>query len=84
MWVLDSSKTFSVHSFYHSINDGGVRVPHLEAIWKIRIPGRVRIFSWLLSQNKLLTRDNFAKRRVVRDDTCLFFCVVGIYFTFVL
>jgi hypothetical protein len=32
----------------------------------------VHFFLWLLSQNRLLTRDNLQKRRVVDDPTCLF------------
>ena len=35
-------------------------------------PPRVHFFLWLLSQNRLLTRDNLQKRRDVRDPTCLF------------
>jgi len=32
----------------------------------------VQIFLWLLSKNRLLTRDNLAKRREVNDPSCLF------------
>jgi predicted GNAT superfamily acetyltransferase len=35
------------------------------------IPPRVHFFLWLLSKNKLLTRDNLEKRRR-EDKTCLF------------
>jgi hypothetical protein len=35
-------------------------------------PPRVHFFLWLLSKNKLLTRDNLGKRRRVDDKTCLF------------
>jgi hypothetical protein len=30
------------------------------------------VFLWLLANNKVLTRDNLAKRRAVNDKTCLF------------
>ena len=43
----------------------------VNAIWKLNIPPRVQLFLWLLSKNKLLTRDNLAKRRPVEDNTCL-------------
>ena len=33
---------------------------------------RVHIFLWLLSNNKILTRMNLAKRQHVEDKTCLF------------
>ena len=36
------------------------------------IPPRVQFFLWLLSKNRLVTRDNLAKRREIRDATFLF------------
>jgi hypothetical protein len=42
-------------------------------MWKIHAPPpRIHIFMWLLANNKILTRDNLAKRRKVEDGTCLF------------
>lgn len=41
-------------------------------VWKICIPTRVRIFLWLVGNNRLLTRDNLAKRRLVNDMSSLF------------
>jgi hypothetical protein len=40
-------------------------------MWKIKVPPRIHIFLWLLANNKVLTRDNLAKRRNVDDKTCL-------------
>lgn len=42
------------------------------SIWEIKIPPRLHYFLWLLSKNKLFTRDNLGKRRKVEDSTCLF------------
>jgi hypothetical protein len=42
------------------------------AVWKNHIPSRVHIFLWLLANNKVLTRDNLAKRKSVDDKTCMF------------
>lgn len=51
----------------------GAMVPtFVHAVWKLFIPPRVQFFLSLLSNNRLLTRDNLAKRRVVNDSTCLF------------
>jgi hypothetical protein len=72
VWSLVASGEYSVNSFYKMINDGGVRIPHLTSIWNIQIPGRVHVFLWLFAQNRLLTRDNLAKRRTVHDVSCLF------------
>jgi hypothetical protein len=41
-------------------------------VWKIMVPHIVHFFLWLLSKNKLLTRDNLDKRRKLEDRTCLF------------
>jgi hypothetical protein len=41
-------------------------------MWKIRVPPRIHIFLWLLTNNKTLTRDNLTKRINVDDKSCLF------------
>jgi hypothetical protein len=48
-------------------------------MWRILIPPRVHIFLWLLANNKILTRDNLAKRRREEDDTCMFYSEKGVY-----
>ena len=45
---------------------------HVSALWHIKIPPRVHFFLWQLINNKVLTRDNLAKRRKVEDPSCLF------------
>uniref|UniRef100_A0A0A9DU72 Reverse transcriptase zinc-binding domain-containing protein n=1 Tax=Arundo donax TaxID=35708 RepID=A0A0A9DU72_ARUDO len=45
---------------------------HTPAIWSSKIPSRVHIFLWLLTKNKILTRDNLSKCRNVEDSSCLF------------
>lgn len=71
IWSFTSHGKYSVQSLYAVINSRGVFPVYIHAIWKIVIPPRVQFFLWLLSQNKLLTRDNLAKRRDVSDLTCL-------------
>ena len=44
----------------------------MQAVWKLKIPPRVQFFLWLLSSNRVLTRDNVAKRKEVADPSCLF------------
>jgi hypothetical protein len=57
----------------HVINFRGVTPVYLPAIWKLSIPPRIHFFLWLVSKNKLLTRDNLGKRRKVDDPSCLFY-----------
>jgi len=72
IWSFCSTGKFSVQSLYAVINHHGVKHVFAHAVWKLKIPPRVQIFLWLLSKNKLLTRDNLAKRRNVDDKTCIF------------
>jgi hypothetical protein len=36
------------------------------------VPSQLHIFPWLLAKNKVLTRDNLAKRKKLDDMSCLF------------
>jgi hypothetical protein len=44
----------------------------IPSVWKLNIPPMVQVFLWLVSNNKILTRDNLAKRQPVQDKRCLF------------
>lgn len=72
MWSYSSSGKYSVQSLYAVINHRGVVPVFIQAVWKLFIAPRVQFFLWLLSNNKLLTRDNLVKRRTVNDPSCLF------------
>lgn len=64
---------YSVQSLYKIINFRGIQPDLISSIWEIKVPPRVQYFIWLLSKNKLLTRDNLGKRRKVEDVSCLFY-----------
>jgi hypothetical protein len=51
---------------------GGVKQIFTSVVRKIQVPPRIHIFLWLLSNNKILTRDNLGKRKKIDDLTCLF------------
>jgi hypothetical protein len=72
VWQFSSKGTYSVQSLYKIINCRGIKPVLVPFVWYIKIPPRVQYFLWLLSKNKLLTRDNLSKRRKVEDPTCLF------------
>ena len=72
LWHYTSSGKYSVQSLYAVINHRGVTPMFVGSIWKLTIPPRVQFFLWLLSNNRVLTRDNLGKRREVSDPTCLF------------
>jgi hypothetical protein len=45
---------------------------HSPVVWDLKVPPSVQFFLWLVSRNKILTRDNLAKRRELDDLSCLF------------
>jgi hypothetical protein len=71
-WQYTSSGKYSVQSLYAIVNNRGVQQVFTPAVWKIPVPSRLHVFLWLLANNKVLTRNNLAKRREVDDKTCLF------------
>jgi hypothetical protein len=72
VWQFSSNGRFNVQSFYKVVNFRGIQPVFISSLWDIKIPPRVQYFLWLLSKNKLLTRDNLSKRRKVEDPTCSF------------
>ena len=58
LWSYTSHGTYTVQSLYARINCRGVFLVYTHAIWKLVIPPRVQFFLWLLSHNRILTRDN--------------------------
>lgn len=52
----------STQTLYKLVNNRGVMPVYLHSVWKIKVPPRVHIFLWLLSKNKILTRDNLQKK----------------------
>lgn len=72
-WAFDGSSKFSVQSMYKIITFRGILPVHTPAVWQLSVPPRIHIFLWLLSNNKILTRINLAKRRHVGDLRCLFY-----------
>jgi len=57
IWQFTSNGVYSSQSMYKVINFRGVLPMHIPAVWSLKIPLRVQFFLWLLSKNKLLTRD---------------------------
>jgi hypothetical protein len=72
IWQFNSSGRYSVQSLYAVVSDRRVRQVFTPVVWKLHVPSRLHIFLWLIANNKILTRDNLTKRRVVDDATCLF------------
>lgn len=41
------------------------------ALWKLRIPNKIKVFGWRACHEILSTRMNLARQRVVGDNVCL-------------
>jgi hypothetical protein len=61
IWLLSSSKLFSVKYFYVAMQNYGA-VP-FNFMWKMEIPVRVKTFMWLILKKSILTRDYFVEKR---------------------
>jgi hypothetical protein len=72
IWSFSSNGIYLVQTLYAVVSFNGVKPVHCPAVWGLKIPPRVLVFLWLLSNNKLVTRDNLGKRREVEGKTCLF------------
>ena len=69
---FNSNGVYSSQSLYKIVNFRGIVPVHVPAVWHLKIPPRIHFFLWLLSKNKLLTRDNLSLRRKVDDQSFLF------------
>jgi hypothetical protein len=74
IWQFSTKGTYSSQSLYKIINFRGIHLVHVPALWSIKVPPRVMFFLWLLANNRILTRDNLAKRKKMEDKSCLFCC----------
>jgi hypothetical protein len=72
IWCFNSNGKYFVQSLYAVISNRGVVPVFVSSVWKLKVPLRIQIFLWLVTKNKILTRDNLAKRRELTDKTCLF------------
>jgi hypothetical protein len=70
IWKYESKGVYSSKSLYAIINFRGVQPVFLPAVWDLKIPPRVQIFLWLLSQNKIMTRDNLRHRCIQKTLQC--------------
>jgi hypothetical protein len=62
IWQFENKGENSTLSFYSIINYGGVTPIFIPATWHLHVPPRLHIFLWLLTHNKLMTRDNLGKK----------------------
>ena len=71
-WSVSSNKLYSVKSCYAILNDGGLRSQHAMDIWKCKVPLKTKVFTWLVVHDKILSRENLAKKGWLGSIGCVF------------
>ncbi|KAL0006983.1 hypothetical protein SO802_008485 [Lithocarpus litseifolius] len=75
MWILDSKGLFSVRSAYKELlpstsSQASAEVNWLK-LWKIRGPGRIKMFLWRVAANLLPTKENLMSRLDIPEPWCV-------------
>jgi hypothetical protein len=60
-WILDK-KGFSVKSLYVKFKRNTIKKSYW-FIWKAKIPQRIKVFLWLILENKILSKENLKKKK---------------------
>jgi hypothetical protein len=63
IWSYGSNGKYWVQSLYAVINFRGVRPVFVHVVWNLMVPPGIHMFLWLMSNDKLLNRDNLSKRK---------------------
>ena len=71
-WRWNTSGSFTVRSIYQILNFRGVNDNKFAVVWELPIPPKIRIFVWLLLNNRILTKKNLSKRGRPGNLTCHF------------
>lgn len=76
-WTWAANGKFSCASAYRALHDRGLRCPHQNALWKLNIPAKVRIFLWLLLQDSVMTLEVLERRGCPTTRTSCILCSSG-------
>uniref|UniRef100_A0A453G4S4 Reverse transcriptase zinc-binding domain-containing protein n=1 Tax=Aegilops tauschii subsp. strangulata TaxID=200361 RepID=A0A453G4S4_AEGTS len=70
-WKLSGSGVFSVKSMYTDLINTG-NIPRTVHIWKVKVPLKIKVFTWFVHKGVILTKDNLAKRNWEGSKRCCF------------
>ncbi|XP_059436284.1 uncharacterized protein LOC132169234 [Corylus avellana] len=85
IWRANTSGMFTVRSGYHmekerhalQMGEGsrGSGYTNLwKKLWQLQVPNAAKVFLWRACSNILPTKDNLLKRKIVKEDGCIFCC----------
>ena len=81
-WMYSKNGLFSVKLAYRVVvqiqkgeewtknSSGCARKNVWNALWKLHIPNKIKVFRWKACQEILPTQSNLAKRRIIHDNVC--------------
>jgi predicted DNA-binding transcriptional regulator len=69
-WRLSESGQFKTSEVYSWLTFRGVTDSSADIWWTLPIPLKVKVFMWLVTQNKILTKHNLVKRGWVGSTLC--------------
>jgi len=73
-WLLDPIHGYTVRGTYHFLTTSGTGVDRsrVDDVWHRSIPSKVSLFVWRLLRDRLPTKNNLARRRVLQptDTAC--------------
>ncbi|KAJ4809797.1 Ribonuclease H-like superfamily protein [Rhynchospora pubera] len=71
-WLIEGNGIYSVKSCYALLNSNGFNLDLKKSIWLAKVPLKIKLFCWLVLQNRILTQDNLEKRGWHGPNKCLF------------
>jgi zinc-binding in reverse transcriptase len=70
LWRMSSKGKFFTHEVYQWLMYRDITDSQSDIWWTLPIHLKIKIFKWLVVHNKILTRDNVAKRIWISEITC--------------
>lgn len=71
-WTWESNGIFSIKSIYQFLSFRGVATLHALTWWDSKLPPKIQVFMWLLTHNKILTKNNLQKKGWHGNTSCHF------------
>ena len=75
-WKMEKSGLYSTKSMYRLLSFEGVINKWLQKLWNNRTPTKLKVFLWLLFQNRLQSGEALKKKHWKRDGRCILCRVV--------
>jgi hypothetical protein len=70
-WKWSGKGIYTTKSVYDQLTSGDSG-KHFQYIWKAKLPYKIKIFTWLMENNAILTKDNMVKRKWEGNPICVF------------